>query len=63
MQRQWFIFSIKIKNMDVGTRKIIFFRYIVSEIPNFSYMDFFRKCLKFCQSIPLNSMKVSLQFC
>ena len=29
------------------------FSYFNSEIPNFSYIGFFRKCSTFCQSIPL----------
>ena len=37
----------------VGKRKKVF-SYFVSEIPKFSYMGFFRKCLMFRWSIPLN---------
>ena len=44
----------KIKNTDVWKKKkYVFFSYFISMIPNFSYMDFFRKCSMFCQSIPL----------
>ena len=35
-------------------KKNVFFGYFISEIPNFSYMGFFRKCSMFRWSIPLN---------
>ena len=34
-------------------KKKIFFNYFISEIPNFSYMSFFRKCSVFRWSIHL----------
>ena len=44
----------KIKNTDVWKKKKnVLLCYFISVIPNFSYMDFFRKCSMFCQSIPL----------
>ena len=49
----FFFFFKKIKN--AGGWKWIFFRYLFSEIPNFSYMHFFRKSSMFHQSIPLRS--------
>ena len=44
----------KIKHTDIWKKKkYVFFSYFISVIPNFSYMDFFRKCSMFCWSIPL----------
>ena len=36
-------------------KKYIFFSCFISEIPNFSYMRFFRKCSMFRRSIPLTA--------
>ena len=37
----------------VGHRKKILLSYRISEIANFFYIDFFRKCSMFCRSTPL----------
>ena len=49
----FFSFLQKSKMQVVGNG--FFFRYLFSEIPNFSYMHFFRKSSMFHQSIPLRS--------
>ena len=56
MVRRGLIFLQKPKIQAVGKREKIFFSYSISEIPNFSYMHFFRKCSMFCRSIPLTHM-------
>ena len=38
-------------------------QFFVSEIPNFYYMGFFRKCSMFLQSIPLKFLLESLDIC
>ena len=44
MQRRVLIFLQKSKNTDRCKRKkTVFFRYFISDIPNFSCMGFFRK--------------------
>ena len=48
------IFLQKSRIQTVGKpKKCFFFRYFVSEIPNFSYMGFFQKFSKFRRGIPL----------
>ena len=39
----------------VNRKKNFFSSYSISEIANLSYMQLFRKCSMFCQSIPLTS--------
>ena len=39
-------------------KKNVFFSYFISVIPNFSYMDFSRKCSTFHQSIPLKYREI-----
>ena len=54
MERRGFIFLQKSNVQTVGNRKKkTFFCYFISEIPNFAYMGFFRKCSTFRRSIPL----------
>ena len=36
---------------DWKKKKIVFFNYFISEIPDFSYMGFFRKCSMFRRSM------------
>ena len=55
MLKRGFIVLQKPKLQTVGNRKKNIFSYFTSEIPNFSYMDFFRKCSMFRQSIPLTT--------
>ena len=44
----------KTKNTDVWKKgKKAFFSYFITEIPDFSYMKFFRKCWMFPRSTPL----------
>ena len=45
-----------------GVKKNVFFSYFILVVPNFSYMDFFRKCSMFHQSIPLNWKQLSRFF-
>ena len=40
-----------------------FFKYLISEIPNFSYMAFIRKCSMFRPSTPLNHYSNFHYFC
>ena len=42
--KRGFIFLQKLKMQTIGNRKKIFFSYFISEVPNFSYMVFFREC-------------------
>ena len=52
----------KIKNTDGwNKKKNVFFSYFTSVIPEFSYMDFFRKCSMFCRSILLITIKIMLK--
>ena len=51
--------SVFYKNQKYRPLKIekkTFFGYFISEIPNFSYMRFFRKCPMFRRSIPLSKL-------
>ena len=51
----------KIKNTDGwNKKKNVFFSYFTSVIPEFSYMDFFRKCSMFRRSIPLSNLSFLL---
>ena len=53
----------KIKNTDDWKKKKnVFFSYFVSVIPDFSYMDFFRKYSMFRRSISLNCQKRLINF-
>ena len=42
--------------------KYVFFSYFILVIPNFSYMNFFRKCSMFRRSIPLMTYKDPISF-
>ena len=58
IKRRGLMFLQKSKIQTVGNRKknYFFFSYFISEIPNFSYVRFFRKCSMFRRSIPLNQI-------
>ena len=52
----------KIKNADGWKKKKnAFFSYFISVVPDFSYMDSFRKCAMFCWSIPLNIVQNGIE--
>ena len=50
----YFYKNQKYRSLEI--EKKIFFSYFVSEIPNLSYMCFFRKCSMFRRSIPLKKV-------
>ena len=55
MKRGGFMFLQKSKIQTVGQREKLFFSFFILEIPNFSYMDFFSKCLMLRRKTPLKN--------